>query len=96
MTYKLILKPRAELELEDALEWYNSKSKGLGFRFLNSVRSEISYIQKFPKHFQISKYSFRQAPIPRFPFIVVFGIENDTIIIYSIFNTHQNPTKKPK
>ncbi|MBQ4822069.1 type II toxin-antitoxin system RelE/ParE family toxin [Aquimarina sp. MMG016] len=95
MIYKLILKRRAEIELEDAIEWYNSLSKGLGFRFLNSVRSEINYIQKFPKHFQISKNTFRQAPIQRFPFIIVYEIENNTIIVYSIFNTNQNPIKKP-
>ncbi|WP_312082303.1 hypothetical protein [Epilithonimonas hominis] len=37
MKYNLILKPRAENDLAEAIEWYESKQKGLGQKFLNQL-----------------------------------------------------------
>ncbi len=96
MTYKLIIKPDAEREIKDALAWYESKHKGLGFRFLNIIKAEIAYLQKYPEHFQIQRYPFRQISIAKFPYVILFTIQNDTVVIYSLFNTHQNLAKKSK
>lgn len=35
MAYKLVLKSRAENDLAEGIEWYESSSKGLGLKFLN-------------------------------------------------------------
>ncbi len=42
MNYKLIVRPEAEAELEDAYLWYEQQIVGLGSQFLLSVDAAIN------------------------------------------------------
>lgn len=47
--------------------------------------------------FQIRKKpTFREMPLKRFPFVIIYELRSDKIIVFSVFNTHQNPDKKFK
>ncbi len=39
----------ASLELDDAIDYYNLQSAGLGIRFLNEVLENIELISRFPQ-----------------------------------------------
>lgn len=94
MDYNLILSPRAEIEIDNAMDWYKSKVKGLEMRFLIMIKLHLKRIQNNPLLFSKKEYEFRICKVDVFPFIILYKIENDTIIIHSIFNTYQNPSKK--
>lgn len=48
----------AQLELDEAFEYYESAQKGLGFRFQAEVENAISRIARFPNMYQeIGRYS---------------------------------------
>ena len=97
MAYRLVILPIAQQEIDKALSWYESRRKGLGIEFLTYLESYFLIIKDGYSVFQIKKDpSFRELPLKRFPFVIVYEILDKEIIIYSVFNTHQNPRKKLK
>jgi plasmid stabilization system protein ParE len=42
MNYRLIIRPEAELDLEDAFTWYESQDSGLGSEFVRAIDACIS------------------------------------------------------
>ncbi|AZB31623.1 type II toxin-antitoxin system RelE/ParE family toxin [Chryseobacterium balustinum] len=95
MVYKLILKPEAENDLGEAIEYYQSKRKGLGLKFLKCVQKFFDRITKNPLHYPLKSNQFREAYIQKFPYIIIYEIIDNEIVVFSVFNTYQNPEKKP-
>lgn len=95
MTYKLILKSNAHKELSEAIEYYQIKRKGLGLQFLKCVQNFFDRITKNPLHYPLKSNNFREAYIQKFPYIIIYEVIENEIVVFSVFNTHQNPTKRP-
>ncbi|MCS3867118.1 plasmid stabilization system protein ParE [Chryseobacterium ginsenosidimutans] len=95
MTYKLILKSNAHKDLADGIEYYQSQKKGLGLQFLKCVQKFFDRISKNPFHYSLKSNQFREAYIQKFPYVIIYQIIESEIIIFSVFNTHQNPQRKP-
>ena len=51
MSYKIILRPEAELDLEDAYDWYENHLKGLGADLLAKVDDSLNIIKENPQIF---------------------------------------------
>ena len=95
MTYKLILKSRAHIDLAEAIQYYEDKRKGLGLKFLKCAQKFFDRITKNPFHYPLKSNQFREAYIQKFPYVIIYEIIDNEIVVFSVFNTHQNPTKKP-
>lgn len=49
MSYIIRLHPAIQIEYNEAYEWYEDRSKGLGERFINAVRLKIGEITLNPE-----------------------------------------------
>lgn len=94
MIYKLVLKPRAENDLTESIEWYEKQQKGLGKRFIDQVEVYFDKIQKGPFNFQIKRATFREAYLKKFPNIIIFEFTETEVVVYSVFNVFRNPKQK--
>ncbi|HEX7870280.1 MAG TPA: type II toxin-antitoxin system RelE/ParE family toxin [Chryseobacterium sp.] len=95
MTYKLILKSRAHTDLAEAIEYYQDKRKGLGLKFLKCAQKFFDRITKNPHHYPLKSNQFREAYIQKFPYVIIYELIDNEVVVFSVFNTHQNQTKKP-
>ena len=86
MAYLLEIKDGANWEIIEAYLYYQEKRTGWGEEFLEHLDSYFERIVSNPKHFPQKRKPYREAFIKRFPFLIV----------YSVFNTWQNPEKKKK
>ncbi|MGS2762422.1 type II toxin-antitoxin system RelE/ParE family toxin [Sinomicrobium sp. M5D2P9] len=96
MAYKLLIKPRAEYDMAEAISWYESKSPGLGKKFMDEVEKYVTEIEQNPEHYQIRRKPYREVYIRSFPFVIIYEILADTVVVYTVFNTHRDPQKKAK
>ncbi len=94
--HKLIYSSCARNSLLNTYTYYELSQKDLGDYFISSLEECISIIDRNSEIFKLIYKDYRQAKIYKFPYVVIFRIKVDTIIIDNIFNTHQNPTKKFK
>jgi hypothetical protein len=58
MNRKVILRPEAEAELAEAIDWYESRGKGLGADFMRAVDAAMAAIEHNPEQHQIVKAKF--------------------------------------
>lgn len=95
MGFNLEIRVAARIDIQEAINWYEKKQVGLGKTFVSEFRNTLKYIIENPAYFRRLGSSFREAKIRKFPFLVIYRIDKDKIIIFSVFNTHQKPSKKP-
>ena len=95
---KLLFTPHANEEVVSAIAYYNDKQKGLGKRFAYELQVAVSYMLSWPNKSEIRYKNVRAAIVKNFPFLVFysFNTENKTILVLSVFNTYQNPTKNKR
>ena len=93
--YKIELLSEAEDELSEAYKWYEDRQIFLGDKLYWEVRHLLGLIEINPYQYQV-KYNndLRSAPISRFPYLILYWIDEKTKTVYvnSIFHT----SKKPK
>lgn len=97
MKFKIVIEPRAIIDIQDAVDYYDSCQEGLGEYFYDTLEEHIDSLTKNP-HYQIKYKDYHSLPIKKFPFILLFYIDEvaKAVFILSIFNTSMNPIKYPK
>ena len=94
--YQLVIKPRAIEMAKEAYKWYEEQQPGLGDLFLIELDSCYDKLETFPLVYAKIKKNFRQIILKTFPYVVVFEIFKDEVVIYAVFHTSRNPGKKFK
>ena len=88
MTYQLIIRPEAELDIEDAFEWYSAKRENLGSEFVRAVDTAFSKIGQNPFAYPIVQRQARRIILQRFPYSLVYVINEDLNIISIVSCLH--------
>ena len=94
MEPKPIFRARARKDVFDAFGWYEDKRSGLGDQFLLEVQRCLGAILLNPERFPKVHRSFRQAPLHRFPYVLIYRSLISELVIMRVFHTKQDPRKK--
>jgi len=81
----------AEIELDEAIAFYNYQLVGLGEQFLTEVLDTIERIRTFPKAWRLCSSNMRQCRMKRFPYKIIYQVINDEILIVAIAHFHREP-----
>ena len=73
-------------DLAAAVAYYDGISVDLGNRFRDSVRNRIETISERPDSFGRIHQQLRAAMLDRFPYVVLFEHEHETVAILGIFH----------
>jgi plasmid stabilization system protein ParE len=93
MAAELIIAPEAERDIEEAYDWYEGQRVGLGEEFLSCVDAAIEGICRWPKIYAVIYEHYRRALVRRFPYAVFYEYEENTVTVYCVFHTSQDPEK---
>ncbi|MFP3592449.1 type II toxin-antitoxin system RelE/ParE family toxin [Chryseobacterium sp. SIMBA_038] len=96
MNYKLIIKPEAENDLDEAIEWYKEQNENLPEQLLNEVETGLNKIQKYPEHYQKRYKEIRITFTKKFPYGIYYTLENEIIFVHAILHNKQNPKSVSK
>ena len=92
MSHPVVLSADATTDIDQAFEYYNSRSYGLGFEFTDTLDAYFQKISRLPTASAIRYDNVRVKPVDTFPYTIHFTIEEDgSIIILRVFNTYQEP-----
>lgn len=97
MLFTVVIEKRALKDAQKAINYYDEQLIGLGEKFNNALDKHISTIAKNP-FYQIRYKDYRALPIKKFPYIILFYINEDsnTVFISAVFNAKQTSKKLPK
>ena len=91
MTVELRLLSEARREFFGSVSWYDRQRRGLGTRFSTAVRKVFdSLLQSRVQWPQIAP-GVHQAPVPHWPFVVIYQIEGSFVNVVSVFHTSRDP-----
>ncbi len=76
--------PLVAADLRSACQHYDAISRSLGNRFRANVQTKIQAIAERPESFGRIGNDFRGAPIDRFPYVVVFTLDDGVLCIYGV------------
>jgi hypothetical protein len=88
---KIYLIAPADQELMDVISYYNTKSAGLGEEFYREFKNALNLIKRFPKMWSKIGNNTRKCIIKSFPFLILYVLENDKILITCIAHQYRNP-----
>ena len=92
--YQLQVLRKAREDMQKSADWYDEQQAGVGDRFLLEVVSTFRLIKTNSLRYQerfLKK--FRYANVHGFPFVVVFKIKKELVVINSVFHTSRNPKR---
>ncbi len=81
----------AQLELDEAIEYYDRDTPGLGTMFLAEVLQALDRIGSFPEAWHPFSKRTRRCMIRRFPYAIVYQVREEGLLIIAIANLHRKP-----
>ncbi|MFQ3577210.1 MAG: type II toxin-antitoxin system RelE/ParE family toxin [Cytophagales bacterium] len=96
MTYKILIEPSAQLEIENDYDYYLSVSSKVADLFYEDLQHSYHALEINPFYQQRTK-NYRALPLKTFPYLLFFEVIErlNVVKILSLFNVHQDPTKYP-
>lgn len=91
MRRPLVVNPEAEADLADAKAWYDRQRQGLGDDFLQRVEGVLSSIERNPELRGTLFGELRGALVERFPYAVIYRIDDDQVTVVAVYHTSRNP-----
>ena len=83
--------PEAEAEFNKAIDYYEEIESGLCFDFAIEVHSAIQRSVAFPIAWPVIDGEIRRSLVRRFPFGILYSVENEGIYIIAVMHLHRMP-----
>lgn len=83
--------PAAEVELRDAVAYYNEQCAGLGFEFAAEIRKTLDRIHRFPSAWTKLSPRIRRCLTNRFPYAVIFQYSDVDIFVVAVMHLKREP-----
>jgi len=81
----------AQIELDEAIEYYNHETDGLGYQFFDEVLNSLKLIGDFPQAWHPCSKGTRRCQTRRFPYGIIYQERNNEILIVAVANLHRKP-----
>ena len=91
MSHEIIVRPEAAREIQEAFDWYEEKSEGLGLEFLRAADACMAGIERNPLASPTLYQDIRRSLLRRFPYALFYMVKEERIIVLACFHAKRNP-----
>ncbi|GGG33531.1 type II toxin-antitoxin system RelE/ParE family toxin [Bizionia arctica] len=70
--YHVTLEDDAKIDIADSFDWYSNISTIIADNFLTEIKKSINYLEQNPNQFKIVYKDFRQVPVKKYPFVLLY------------------------
>ncbi len=77
--------------MNEAAQFYEGRSEGLGEDFLDEAQHTVESILAFPKSGPTVSKNLRRRILRRFPFGLLYAIEGERIVIVAVAHLKRRP-----
>ncbi len=72
MSYEILIRKEAQIDLDEIFAWYEEQQQGLGFRFIDAVDKILLKISINPDFAFCIEQDARSASLHRFPYDIIY------------------------
>lgn len=96
MAYTISFRKRAAKEYLNTLSWYKERSLQAADNFVLAVSETLNKIEDSPDRFRKTYKNYHEAKIKKYPFSIVYFIDEkkQIIIVTTLFHQKRNPERK--
>ena len=76
----------AQLDVQEAFQFYQDKSEGLGFEFMRSLDASLQSIRRNPQAYQTIYNEVRRVLLRKFPYALFYLVEENRIVVIACFH----------
>ena len=87
----LAVRVRARAEIDEAFEWYRTRSQDAAANFLTAVDRALADIAAAPARFPVVRGRLRRLLLHGFPYAVYYKIYPRTISVVGVIHGHRDP-----
>jgi len=91
MAVELEIHPGALDEIQSAASWYSDRSESAAAAFVTELDKAIALIAEAPFRWPIAKNGARKFILNRFPFAVVYRVNESRLQILAVAHGHRRP-----
>lgn len=89
MSFKVVLRPEAEVDIAEAAVWYENEQSGLGGEFVAAVMDTIDSLVENPllvsrRHRQ---RNIRWLRPRRFPYRIVYEVKDNAVVVICVLHS---------
>jgi toxin ParE1/3/4 len=88
---KYVFHPAALIEYSEAVQYYAQNRTALAQAFIDAVENTIYRIRESPTTWQIIEEDVRRCMTQKFPYGVLYTVEEDEILILAIMHCSREP-----
>ena len=92
--YRISIEEDAKFDIAEGYDWYSKISQKVSDSFLFQIKQTLDYLEENPFLFQQVYKDYRQVPVKKFPFVIIYKVANESVKVYRIFPTNMNPSRK--
>lgn len=81
----------AQIELDDAINYYEAQSNGLGIALAREAHAAGERIVSHPHVWQRLNELERRCRLNRFPYGLVYVIEGEIALVLAVMHLHRHP-----
>ena len=91
MSFRLVIHEEAYRELDEAERFIEARRSGYGRKFRAEVDACLRFIQERPSGYAQRRGGFRYGSVARFPYRVIYQINEDVIFIAAFYHASRKP-----
>lgn len=88
---KVVFLESAQIELDEAVAWYNRQAAGLGRELLDELDRAVRRAMVFPQSYPEIEPGIRRCRLVRFPYGVIYGIDGESLVVVAVAHLHRRP-----
>jgi plasmid stabilization system protein ParE len=87
LKWRVIIRPKAEADLQEAWQWYQSQRPGLGDELVHEINEAIQTLAINPERRPFYYREFRRILTPRFHYKVFYHVEPGRVVVFRILHS---------
>lgn len=93
MEFKIKIEPLAKYDIQNEINYYNSKQIGLGKKFHGQVKEYFKALKQNP-FYEIRYNDVRCLPLKKFPAMIHYTLNEQakTVVVRAVINTSKDPS----
>jgi hypothetical protein len=91
VSYSLKIQSEAILDIQDAFEWHEKQKEGLRFLLIEEIENCYTKLIEHPSYYSFLNSRFRRIKVNRLPYFLIYEIEENIVIINSLFHAKRKP-----
>ena len=90
---KLLVRPAAAADIEEAHRWYERQRVGLGEEFLTAVDATLQDLAAHPAAYAVIHRETRRALLHRFPYGIFYRLYDENVIVIACMHGRRDPER---